>query len=97
MEPADFRAMVEAIRELELALGDGDKRPVGGEADERTWARRAIYAARPLAAGTVIDARDVKIVRPALGLPPAALTTVVGRRVGRALDADEPLRPGDCA
>ena len=96
MEPDDFRAMVAAIRELELALGDGEKRPRSGEADERTWARRAVYAARPLRAGAVIEARDLKVVRPALGLPPAALAGLVGRRLGRALEADEPLRAEDC-
>jgi N,N'-diacetyllegionaminate synthase len=97
MEPADWRAMVTAIRELEAALGDGDKRPRSAETEERTWARRAVYAARPLAAGTIIDARDLKVVRPALGLPPAALGSLVGRRLERALEADEPLRAGDCA
>jgi sialic acid synthase SpsE len=97
MEPADFRAMVTAIRELEQALGDGEKRPAGAERDERTWARRAVYAARPLPAGAVLEARDLKVVRPALGLPPSALGSLVGRRLGRALDTDEPLRAEDCA
>ena len=97
MEPDDFRAMVTAIRELELALGDGEKRPRSGETDERTWARRAVYAARPLPAGTLIEARDLKVVRPALGLPPAALAGLLGRRLGRALEADEPLHAEDCA
>jgi len=45
----------------------------------------------------VLEARDLKVVRPAIGLPPSALASLLGRRVERALDADEPLRPGDCA
>ena len=73
MEPAELRAMVDAIRELEAALGDGEKRPRPAEEDERTWARRSVYAARPLGVGARLEARDLKVVRPALGLPPAAL------------------------
>jgi len=95
MEPHEFRAMVAAIREVEAALGDGDKVPRAGEAEERTWARRAIFAARPLQAGTVLEARDLKIVRPAIGLPPAALADAVGRRLRRPLEVDEPLAAED--
>jgi N,N'-diacetyllegionaminate synthase len=95
MEPAEFEAMVAAIRDLESALGDGTKRPCPAEEPERVWARRALHAARPLPAGTTLEARDVKIVRPAEGLPPAALGTVLGRTLVRALECDEPLRPGD--
>jgi len=97
MEPAEFRAMVAAIRELETALGDGEKRPRPGEEAERTWARRSIYAARPLAAGTVLAPRDLKVVRPALGLSPAALPDLVGRRLRRALEVDEAIGLEDCA
>jgi sialic acid synthase SpsE len=97
MEPGEFRTMVTAIREIEEALGDGTKRPRGGEEAERTWARRGIYAARPLGAGAVLEARDLKIVRPALGLPPSAAASLVGRRLGRALEVDEPVCAEDCA
>jgi N,N'-diacetyllegionaminate synthase len=95
MEPAEFQAMVGAVRELESALGDGSKRPCAAEEPERVWARRALHAARPLAAGTKLEARDLKVVRPADGLPPAALGSVLGRTLRRALECDEPLRAGD--
>jgi N-acetylneuraminate synthase/N,N'-diacetyllegionaminate synthase len=95
MEPAEMRAMVAAIRELETGLGDGVKRPRPEEASERTWARRSIYAARRLGAGAVLEPRDLKVVRPALGLPPSALGDLVGRRLRRALEPDEPLRAED--
>lgn len=91
MEPDEFRAMVAAIRELEAGLGDGVKRPRPDEEPERMWARRAVWTARPLAAGTVLEAEDLKIVRPALGLPPEALADLIGRRLRRPLAADEPV------
>ncbi|HZP41160.1 MAG TPA: N-acetylneuraminate synthase family protein [Candidatus Binatia bacterium] len=97
MEPDDFRAMVAAIRELETGLGDGAKRPRPDEEGERTGARRSLHAARALPAGATLEARDVKIVRPAAGLPPSALESVVGRRLRRALEVDEPLAAEDVA
>jgi N-acetylneuraminate synthase/N,N'-diacetyllegionaminate synthase len=97
MEPGDWRAMVDAIRTLETGLGDGVKRPRPGEEAERLWARRAIHLARALPAGATLDLRDLTIVRPADGLPPAALATVVGRRLARALEADEPVKAEDLA
>ncbi|MCW5893674.1 MAG: N-acetylneuraminate synthase family protein [bacterium] len=95
MEPADFRAMVDAVRELETGLGDGRKQPRPDEEPERQWARRSVYAARSLPAGTVLEAADLKVVRPAIGLPPGAFDTLVGRTLRRTLAVDEPLRTED--
>ncbi len=97
MEPNEFRAMVSAIRELESALGDGEKRPRRDEEPERLWARRSLHVAHALAPGATLEARDLKIVRPADGLPPDALALVLGRRVRRALEPDQPLYAEDCA
>jgi N-acetylneuraminate synthase len=55
--------------------------------------RRGVYAARPLPAGTVLQASDLKIVRPALGMPPQSFAELLGRRLGQAVDADEPIVP----
>lgn len=97
MEPAEWRAMVDAIRVLETALGDGAKTPRPAEQAERRWARRAIHAARSMPAGSTLTAADVKIVRPAVGLAPAALGEVVGKTLRRALVVDEPIDAEDCA
>ena len=97
MEPQEWRAMVDALRELETALGDVRKRPRPDEENERVWARRAVYAARALPAGTAVGPDDLKVVRPALGLPPSALPGLLGRRLRHALDADQPVRAEDWA
>jgi sialic acid synthase SpsE len=91
LEPLDFAAMTSAIRALEGALGDGTLAPSPACAAALGHMRRGIYAARSLPAGTVLDATDLKLVRPALGASPAALTRLVGRRLGRRLAVDEPL------
>jgi N-acetylneuraminate synthase/N,N'-diacetyllegionaminate synthase len=95
MEPREFRAMIDAIRELESGLGDGAKRPRPDEQPERRWARRSVYAARSLPAGTTLEPNDLKIVRPALGLEPDAVLHLIGRKLRRALAVDEPIREED--
>ena len=95
MEPAAWSAMAQAIRDLEAGLGDGHKRPCASEDLERIWIRRSVYAARAIAAGAMIEAADLKIVRPGLGVPPVAFDALIGCRAQRAIEVDEPLRPDD--
>ena len=97
LEPHEFAAMVQGIRELEAAFGDGEKCPRPDEMPERKWARRGVYAARTLAAGATLTERDVKVVRPALGATPAALAQLLGKRLAHALVEDQPIRTEDCA
>ena len=83
--------MTTAIRALESALGTGALPTSVPATPAARRARRGIYAARSLPAGTVLDATDVKVVRPALGAVPAALPQLIGKRLARHVAIDEPL------
>jgi sialic acid synthase SpsE len=96
LEPVDFAALTSAIRTLEGALGDGALGPRPGLADTLRQVRRGVYAARSLPAGTVLDADDLKVVRPALGAAPAAVARLVGQRLTRRMAVDEPLGEDAC-
>lgn len=87
----EFAAMVHAVRTLEKSLGDGIKRPAEAEKGERTFARRGLYAARPVKAGTTISAAEVNTVRPVLGLGADQIDLVVGSTATRDIEQDEPL------
>lgn len=91
--PETFRAYVRAIREAESALGDGDKRPMPSEQENRVHARRGLHTARRLKVGQPIDAADLVCVRPATGLAPG--TPLAGLRVRRNLPAGVPLTEHD--
>lgn len=94
-EPAAFSAYVAAARETEAALGDGEKRPMPAEIDNRVLVRRSLHAARALTEGELLGPDDVLALRPAEGLPPD--TAVEGRRVTRDVEAGTPLGEGDIA
>jgi sialic acid synthase SpsE len=89
LDPGEFAALVRSIREVESALGDGDKRPTRSEADTRCVARKSLVAARSIRAGERLATADVAIKRPGTGIAPADLPRVLGRAVLRDLAADE--------
>jgi N-acetylneuraminate synthase/N,N'-diacetyllegionaminate synthase len=91
LEPAAFRDLVEGIRAVELSLGDGVKRPGERERANTYGMRRSLVAAQALPAGHVIAAGDLGFKRPANGLSPKHLDEVMGRRLAKALAADEAL------
>jgi N-acetylneuraminate synthase/N,N'-diacetyllegionaminate synthase len=95
LEPDAFAAMVMAVREAHVALGDGVKAPRPGEADAAAVARRSLVVTRPVAAGEVLAASDLDAMRPAGGISPLRLDEVVGRRAARDLVPRTLLRGED--
>jgi N,N'-diacetyllegionaminate synthase len=89
LDPAEFGAMVKAIRVVESALGDGVKRAMPSELDTRRVARKSLVAARALKAGERVAAGDLLSKRPGTGISPAELPRVVGLRLTRDIAADE--------
>jgi N-acetylneuraminate synthase/N,N'-diacetyllegionaminate synthase len=89
--PAELRALVAAVRDVEAALGDGVKRPAPSELPVRDVARKSLVAARDLAAGAVLRREDLDVLRPGTGLSPAALPAVLGRRITRAIPHHTPI------
>lgn len=70
LEPGELADMVRAIRDVEVALGDGIKRPTDIELQNRLVARKSLVAARPIAAGHKLGADDLTAIRPGGGLSP---------------------------
>lgn len=80
LEPAELAGLVSCIREVESSLGDGEKRPAPCERDVATVARRSLVAKTTIAAGSIVSADSVAILRPGTGLPPAMIDRIIGRR-----------------
>jgi N,N'-diacetyllegionaminate synthase len=95
LEPREFTAMVQGIRDVARMLGSGVKVPAPAELPVARVARRSLVTAMPIARGTRITASMVMCKRPGTGLPPSAQRDVVGRRARRALPADHLLRRSD--
>jgi N,N'-diacetyllegionaminate synthase len=89
LEPAELGGMIEAIRNIEQAMGDGRKRPSLSEQKNLAVARKSLVAARAIRAGEVFSAANVTAKRPGSGLSPMRWDEVLGRRAARDFAPDE--------
>jgi N-acetylneuraminate synthase/N,N'-diacetyllegionaminate synthase len=80
LEPNELRALVSGIRNVEAALGDGRKVPTVGELETARVARRSLFAAQTIAAGSVVTRDMVSMKRPGTGISPVLLKKIVGHR-----------------
>jgi len=93
MEPAEFRAMVDAIRLTESALGGIHYEPTPAEAESRRF-RRSLFVTRDMKAGETFTPDNVRSVRPAAGLPPKHQPEILGKAATRDIPAGTPLEWG---
>jgi len=91
LEPGELAEMVAAIRDVEIALGDGIKRLAPGEAENRLVARKSIVAAVPIRRGDPLGPHNLTVKRPGTGISPMRWDEVIGRTATRDFDADEAL------
>jgi len=92
LEPEDLTGLIEDIRAVESALGDGRKVPRPEELDTRAVARRSLAWTRDLPAGHTVEETDVVAKRPAGGIGPDREDLVLGRRLRSAVRADTFVR-----
>jgi len=95
MDAAGFTDLVTGVRRIEAALGDGRKTMQACERDTQRVARKSLFAARDLRAGESLDAQAVVCRRPGIGISPARLPALLGRRLQRAIAADTMLQESD--
>jgi N-acetylneuraminate synthase/N,N'-diacetyllegionaminate synthase len=95
LEPDAFRSMVDGIRIVESAVGDGRKQRTAAEADTAAVARRSLRWLSDLPAGTVVEADHLVALRPADGLPPSTWTRLVGRATRQAVRGGSLVRLDD--
>ncbi len=91
LEPQNLRTMVQAIREVETAMGDGVLRLHPSQLEFYRAGRRSLFAAKRIRKGESITQDMIIIIRPATGIPPADFDKVVGRVAKRDIDARHPL------
>ncbi len=91
LEPHELSALVGGVRHIELALGDGVKRPSPSELPNRAVARKSIVAARDIKAGELLGENNLTVKRPGNGISPMRWDEFIGRAAPRDLKADELL------
>lgn len=95
LEPDEFRDLVRAVREVELALGSEHRWLTRGEVLNRRNLAKSLVASRDLPCGTVITRDMVASKSPGLGLSPQKMEQLIGRKLQRSMRKDEPFREED--
>lgn len=90
LEPAEFKAMVEAVRIAEQAVVGEDCGPTPDEEKSKIF-RRSLFVTQDIKAGEILTERHIRSIRPAHGLAPKYMTRVLGRRVKEDLERGTPL------
>lgn len=88
MEPAEFEAMVKAIREVEQVLGEVSY-PTDPWTIPGREGSRSLYIAEDMIAGDILTEQNLRSVRPGYGLHPKYLNECLGKKVNRDLEKGE--------
>lgn len=91
LEGDEFALMVQCIRNVEKALGDGVKVPSRSEKKYIPLVRKSIVALRDVIRGERINLKDITIKRPGHGIAPKDFTKVIGRTAKVNIKADDIL------
>ena len=89
LEPDQLKAMVQAIRNIEKALGDGIKRPSPSEMKNIPIVRKSLVAATAIQAGECFTELNITVKRPGTGISPMNWNEVLGSFAVRDYKADE--------
>lgn len=91
LEPDELKAMVNAIRNIEQALGSGHKTISESERKNIEIARKSIVAARPIEAGELLTEENLTVKRPGNGINPMRWNEVVGTRAIQNYNEEDPI------
>ncbi len=90
-DEAEFKSMVDSIRELGKGLGFFSKEPTSQEKEGNSVGRRGIYFARELREGSVLREEDLVALRPQNGFSPSDVFSIVGKKLAQAVTRLEPV------
>lgn len=91
-EPDEFKAMVSAIRNIELAMGTGIKVPTLEEERISSVVKKRIVAKRQIGMGQIINESDICVKRNDSGIPAKYWDVVVGTVARRNYKRDEGIK-----
>jgi N,N'-diacetyllegionaminate synthase len=89
LEPSEFAIMVQSIRNIEKAMGAGEKKPSPSELKNISIIRKSIVAARDIARGEKFTEDNIMVKRPGNGISPMKWFEILGTSAARDFIEDE--------
>ncbi len=89
LEPNELKQMVESIRNIEKALGDGIKKPSKSELKNKPIARKSLVALKRIEKGELFTENNLGIKRPGNGISPMRWDEVIGKKASKDFELDD--------
>lgn len=89
LEPHELKEMIKAIRNIELAMGNGVKSPTETEKKNQAVARKSIVARCNIKKGEIFTTENITTKRPGNGISPMKWKDILGRPAVRDFEEDE--------
>ena len=89
IDPDELLLMVQSIRNIEKALGDGKKKPMMSELKNKAIVRKSIVASQAISAGEIFSEENLDTKRPGNGISPMMWNQVIGQLAVRDFQKDE--------
>lgn len=90
IEPAEFKQMIQSIREVELALGVVSYK-ISAKAKENKIFSRSLFVVKDVKVGDIISEENVRSIRPGYGLHPKYYNTIMGKQYIKDVKMGTPL------
>lgn len=91
LEPEELTEMVKQIRNVEIALGSGEKKPFPQELENRKMIRKGLYAARAIKCGETLQSSDLFVHRPEEGVSPMKYWDLINTRTKKDYQINDPI------
>lgn len=91
LDPVELKQMVESIRNIEKALGDGIKRPNASEQKNAEVVLKRIIANKPINEGDILGVDNLSLLRSSTGIPAKFWDLIAGKPAKRDYKEDEPI------
>ena len=92
LEPQELKQMVDCIRNIEQALGDGIKRPNISEKRNSEVVLKRIIAKQPIKAGDILNESNLALLRSSSGIPAKFWDLVAGKQATKDYQVNEPIQ-----
>lgn len=89
LEPEEFSQMVQSIRNIELSLGDGEKKPMPSELENIYIVRKSIVASQCIQKGDIFSEDNITTKRPGYGISPMRWDEIIGQTAKKNYTEDE--------
>lgn len=89
LEPTELTSLVEGIRNIEVAMGDGIKRPMKSELVNLNAVRKSLVAGQRIRKGDLFSVENVTVKRPGSGISPMEWDSIIGTVSDKNYEVDD--------